>query len=95
MGSGQGGSITLDFFSSGGALVGTKTVDNILDYQTYSFSGLPTFAGLTFFEDTDAAGLRFQNMSYNAVTSVPEPASWALLLAGAGMVARVARRRHV
>ena len=81
MGFGNGGSVTADFFSNSGALVHTQTFSGLTGYATFSVSALPTFHGITFRDNDDAAGLRFQNMSYNAVP-VPEPATWATLMAG-------------
>ncbi len=76
-GSADGGdSISLRFFDANGALVNTLTPTLNPDYAIYSFSGLPVFRGLTIFDDNDLAGLRFQNISYNAVAgaATPEPA---------------------
>jgi hypothetical protein len=76
-GSAQGGdSISLRFFDANGTLVDSLTPNLSADYSIYSFSGLPVFRGLTIFDNNDDAGLRFQNISYNAVagTATPEPA---------------------
>jgi len=54
---------------------------------------LPEFRGLTIFDNNDAAGLRFQNISYNAVASTPEPAY--LPVAGLLLIGlRFIRRKH-
>ena len=50
MGSADGGDpISVDFFSSTGALVGVETITLISGYNVYSISGIGTFAGLTIF----------------------------------------------
>ena len=94
MGSGQGGSITADFFASNGALVSTRTFDAITDYTNYAVVGLPTFHGITFRDNSDPSGLRFQNMSYNAVAEVPEPSTWAMMAAGLGVAGLIGARRR-
>lgn len=76
-GSADGGDpISLSFFDANGALVNSLSPVLTADYDIYSFSGLPVFRGLTIFDDNDYAGLRFQNISYNAVAgaATPEPA---------------------
>ena len=91
-----GSSIVADFFDASGALVGSQTVFMGVGYNNYLLSGLSVFRGLTFRNNNDGAGVRFQNMFYNSVSSssVPEPGTVALLglgLAGLGM----SRRRKV
>jgi hypothetical protein len=76
-GSAEGGdSIGLRFFDANGTLVDSLTPSLNPGYAIYSFSGLPVFRGLTIFDNNDASGLRFQNISYNAVAgaATPEPA---------------------
>ncbi len=85
-GSAEGGDpINLRFFDANGALVDSFSQILTAGYAVYNFSSLPVFRGLTIFDDNDAAGLRFQNISYNAVASTPEPAylpAVGLLLVG-------------
>jgi hypothetical protein len=69
-----GDSISLRFFDTNGALVDSLTPNLSASYAIYSFSSLPVFRGLTIFDNNDDAGLRFQNISYNAVAATPEPA---------------------
>jgi hypothetical protein len=76
-GSADGGdSISLRFFDANGTLVDSFSQVLTPNYAVYSFSSLPVFRGLTIFDDNDNAGLRFQNISYNAVAgaATPEPA---------------------
>ena len=87
-----GSSITAAFFSSTGALVGSQTIFMGSGYNLYSLSGVGTFAAITFYDNNDSAGVRFQNMSYNAV--VPEPGTWALMLGGLAVAGTIARRRR-
>ena len=93
-GSFDGGTIFADFFSSTGALVATRSFTGS-GYSIFSFSGLGTFRGITFRDNSDGAGVRFQNFSYNSVAAggVPEPASWAMMIAGFGLAGTAMRRR--
>tara|TARA_R110001583_G_scaffold171120_4_gene324641 strand:- start:3610 stop:4257 length:648 start_codon:yes stop_codon:yes gene_type:complete len=72
-----GSSITIDLFSGDGSLVNSFLQATINNYNKYSISGLGTFAGLTFRNNNDPAGLRFMDMSYNSVSvnEVPLPAA--------------------
>jgi hypothetical protein len=76
-GSAEGGDpISLRFFDANGVLVDSFSQVLTAGYAVYDFSSLPVFRGLTIFDNNDAAGLRFQNISYNAVAgaATPEPA---------------------
>jgi hypothetical protein len=74
-GSAVGGDpISLRFFDANGALVDSFAQVLTAGYAVYNFSSLPVFRGLTIFDNNDDAGLRFQNISYNAVAATPEPA---------------------
>ena len=93
MGSGDGGSVTADFFSLAGALVFTQTFSGLSGYANFALAGLPTYHGITFKDNNDPAGLRFQNMSYNAV-AVPEPSTWAMMAAGLAVAGALSARRR-
>jgi hypothetical protein len=74
-GSADGGDpISLRFFDANGTLVNSLSPVLTAGYAVYNFSSLPVFHGLTIFDNNDEAGLRFQNISYNAVAATPEPA---------------------
>lgn len=92
MGSGDRGSVTADFFSSSGALLYSQAYSGLSGYADFSISGLPAFRGITFRDNNDSYGLRFQNMSYNAVP-VPEPATWALMIMGLCVAGAAGARR--
>ena len=93
MGFGDGGSVTADFFSLAGALVFTQTFSGLSGYANFALAGLPTYHGITFKDNNDPAGLRFQNMSYNAV-AVPEPSTWAMMAAGLAVAGALSARRR-
>jgi hypothetical protein len=89
----DGGSVVGDFYSAAGVLVGSQSFSGS-GYTVLSASGLGTFRGVTFRDNTDGAGLRFMNFSYNSVdNAVPEPATWALMIAGFGLAGASMRRR--
>jgi hypothetical protein len=96
MGSSNSGStVTVDFFDLAGNVVGTQTVNMGADYQNYLLTGLNTYRGLTFYNNNDPSGVRFQNMFYNALDNngVPEPATLALVAFGLAGAAGLRRRR--
>jgi PEP-CTERM motif len=99
MGFGNGGSVTADFYSAAGALVGTQTFGGLSGYSLFSVSGIGTFQAVQFRDNNDASGLRFQNFSYNSVVAqVPEPTTTALLavaLLAAGLAGRARRQTRV
>jgi ABC-type amino acid transport substrate-binding protein len=94
MGSGDGGSVTADFFSLAGALVFTQTFSGLTNYSNFALAGLPTYHGISFKDNTDPGGLRFMNMSYNSVAGVPEPSTWAMMAAGLGVAGLIGARRR-
>jgi len=90
------GPISVDFFNSQGTLTGAVSQTLLSGYNVYSFSGVGIFDGVTIFNDTDPAGLRFMNFSYTTVP-VPGPIVGAglpgLILAG-GVLLLLARHRR-
>jgi hypothetical protein len=94
MGYGDGGSIQALLFGSSGNLIDTILFSGLGGYSNFNISGRGIFSGVTFTNNTDGAGLRFQNFSYNSVTPpVPEPQTYAMLLVGLGIIGFMARRR--
>ena len=97
MGFGNGGGVTADFFADNGTLVFSQTFGSLNGYANFGVAGLPTFHGITFRDNDDPGGVRFQNMSYNSVAgAVPEPSTWAMMALGLGVAGSIgARRRKV
>jgi len=87
-----GSSVVFSLYSATGALVGGGSVGMGNGYNNYSLAGLPVFRGIAFYDNNDPAGVRFQNMSYNAV-AVPEPSTWVLMALGLAVAAGATRRR--
>lgn len=91
---GAGSTINYNVFGSTGRLVGGGQIVMQEDYAIYVLRSAALFRGISFFDNTDFRGVRFMNMSYNAVPDgvIPEPAAWAMLIAGFALVG-VAQRR--
>jgi hypothetical protein len=93
------GPISVDFFNSQGTLTGAVSQTLLSGYNVYTFSGVGIFDGVTIFNDTDPAGLRFMNFSYNTTPAVPGPVAGAglpgLILASAGLLAWWRRRQKI
>ena len=94
MGFGNDGSVTADFFNLAGALVFSQTFAGLSGYASIVLVGVPTYRGITFKDNNDPAGLRFQNMSYNSVAGVPEPSTWAMMAAGLAVAGALSARRR-
>ncbi|MFD2230085.1 PEP-CTERM sorting domain-containing protein [Alkalimarinus sediminis] len=89
----NGSSVQVDFFDSMGAIVNSITQVYSYGYNKYSFGGFGLFSGISFHSNNDPSGVRYMDMSYNAVaSSVPESGSLALLSLGLVGLA-IARRR--
>jgi PEP-CTERM motif len=93
MGSSSAGStIDVSAFDAFGVLTGSTQIVMGDGYNIYTVNTLGTFKGLSFSNDNDPAGVRFQNLSYNAVGIVPEPATWMMMLIGFGAIGMTIRR---
>lgn len=94
----QHSGLTTDTATITGFLAGGGTVSKVIEvgygFQTYSFNwtGLES---IQFGQLANSEYLAFDNIAYNAGNSgVPEPAAWALMLAGFGLVGASMRRRE-
>ncbi|WP_426162912.1 choice-of-anchor C family protein [Sandarakinorhabdus sp. DWP1-3-1] len=61
---------------------------------TFNFTATSATTTLTFTSGVDTAyGAAIDNVAITTLTAVPEPASWAMLIAGLGLVGYAQRRR--
>jgi hypothetical protein len=63
--------------------------------QTFTFAA-PKAVTLAFFAEgkSDSYGGSIDNVSFTNITPVPEPETYAMLLAGLGLMGTIARRRN-
>lgn len=97
---GDGGSATIDFFARNGSLIDSVVVGSLAN-SFYGFSrdgGVNDIAGISIWSN-DAAGIGFDNLKHDVASNVPppsaipEPSTYALMLAGLGVLGWGARRR--
>ncbi len=90
MGFGNNGSVDLNFFDSAGNVVHSTQASGLSGYANFTYNGFGTFSGFSIFNNTDAAGLRYQDFSYESVdgpSPVPLPAGGLLLISALGIMA--------
>jgi hypothetical protein len=92
-----GNSSTIQFtfnFLAGGSLVESVTLDSLPGLQTFAFNqvGLSSVSWMTAMGD--GGWNQFDNVNVGMAQPVPEPETYALMLAGLGMVAWMTRRRR-
>ena len=86
---GSGGPMPFSYTDGAGLHITTLPLDNQVGLQTFAFN----FSGLTSFS-VGGSGAYFQldNVVVGGVTSVPEPATYALFIAGLGSIGFLTRR---
>ena len=89
----------LQFFGADGSLIDSVTVATGTGLGPHAFGfaregGVRDVRGVSVY-NTDPGGLAFDNITFNRLTTpaVPEPETYAMLLAGLGLLGFVARRR--
>lgn len=99
---GAGSSVTFRAFGAGGELLFEHTesgfADNSNNGETAEdrFFGVRNAAGVSsIFISNTAGGIEVDHLQYGLAAAVPEPKTYALLLAGLGVVGWVARRRRL
>lgn len=96
---GNNGNAFVSFFNSAGGLIDTVTVTNLTDAY-YGFSregGLKDIRGISIWND-DFGGIGFDNLKFDVKSvfvpgGVPEPTTWAMMIAGFGLAGAAMRRR--
>ena len=90
---GSATSLTIQGFLNN-VLTGTVSISSLGQFQTVSGSAFGTVDYLVFDGTGGDGGFELDNAVFGAVTAaVPEPASWALMIVGFGMVGGALRRR--
>ena len=88
----NGGGFDILFYGADGSLVSTQSASQASGYHVLNFNVGSAFLGFSISNNTDPAGLRFQNFSYETA-AIPLPAAGFLLIAALGGMAAVGRRR--
>lgn len=84
-----GGLATYTF--DGGTSSVTRAFDNLAGFQTFTFN----LGGLTSVRISSASPFAIDNVVLDQVTgAVPEPATWAMMIGGFGLVGGAVRRRR-
>jgi hypothetical protein len=92
---GNGGNAYISFFRDDGSLIESFTLNNLPLIAGFGFTrdgGLHDIRGVSIWND-DITGFGVTNIRYD-VSSVPEPATWAMMLLGFGAIGVTMRRRR-
>ena len=89
----QGGDVLFTFTTGSGSTTQTVTIDGLAGFQTFTFNqtGLLSFSYLP--QSTYGPWVQADNFVLDGAV-VPEPASWAMLIAGFGLTGAAMRRRR-
>ena len=90
---GPASSLTISGFFNG-LLTGSFTVANLGGYQTVSPSGFLNVDRIVFDGVGGGGGFELDNISLAAASAVPEPATWAMMLLGFGLIGSSLRTRR-
>jgi len=90
---------TLSAFDSGNSLLGSISIPDQVDTQPYPYTGFYSlnFSGISKVTLTGSQGdwVVVDNITTdNITTAVPEPETYAMMLAGLGLMGFIARRRN-
>ncbi|WP_353200316.1 PEPxxWA-CTERM sorting domain-containing protein [Sandarakinorhabdus sp.] len=91
----QGGDVLFTFTTGSGSTTQTITIDGIPGLQTFTFN-MTGLTSVSYLPQTTFNGyIQADNFVVSAATgAVPEPASWAMLIAGFGLTGAAMRRRR-
>jgi len=92
---GNGGNAYVSFFGDDGSLIDSFTLSNLPVIASYGFSregGVHDIRGVSIWND-DVTGFGFRNFLFDVPSSVPEPATWAMMILGFGMLGAASRWR--
>ncbi len=89
-GSSSGGDVT--FFFNGSPTGQTVTFDALAGFETFTFNAMDV-TSVSFSATSSTTNFAFDNIVIGGpMTAVPEPASWAMMIAGFGLVGGTLRR---
>jgi len=97
-----GGDVQFTFnLASGGSVIQSVTIDGAAGWETFNFGGI-AMSSFTITSVSTRFGLfQLDNMvtrpigEARSLAAVPEPASWAMMLMGLGILGAMLRRRQV
>lgn len=90
-----GGDILFTFTDAGGSSNQTVTIDTTPGLQTFAFNRANLLSFTIAPQNTNGGWIQFDNIVVDEIGSpVPEPATWAMMIAGFGMVGGAIRRRR-
>ncbi len=92
---GHGANAYINFFGGDGGLIQSFTLGNLPLISTYGFArsgGLKDIRGISIWND-DPTGIGLAALRHDVVSMVPEPATWAMMILGFGIVGASVRRR--
>ncbi len=79
MGEGAGGQVTIDFYAANGSLVDSVDQPLTAGYSTYEFTFADEVRGICIYNNSDPAGLRYQDFYYaEGFGLLAPPSGWAL-----------------
>jgi PEP-CTERM motif len=96
---GGGGNANISFFRADGSLIQAIVVGGLADtfYGFQRDGGINDIRGISIWND-DSGGIGFDNLKFDVRSTgggaVPEPAAWAMMLAGFGLIGAAMRRRR-
>lgn len=94
---GNGGNAFVSFFRGDGSLIQSFTLAGLPLISTYGFAregGVHDIRGVSISND-DVTGLGLAGLRHDVASGVPEPASWAMLILGFGMIGGMMRRQRL
>jgi hypothetical protein len=91
---GTGNGSSASFYDAGNVLIGSLALDGIGSLTPYSFAGTGV-SRVVFNNATGGGGSWIFGVGQLTYGAVPEAASWAMLIAGFGLVGAAARRRRM
>jgi hypothetical protein len=87
--------VKFNFLTGSGSTTQTISIDSTPGLQTFTFNktGLISFVYIP--QTTRGGFIQADNFVFDTAGAVPEPASWAMLIAGFGLTGAAMRRRRV